>query len=73
MRNLEPIKEITYYLFKQLTNLQMIDWDTLANMKDYARFNLCYGNYKWNKEWEGIRIEDWSTFKRFTEMISRNK
>jgi hypothetical protein len=47
--------------------------DALENMKNYARFNLCYGDYKWNKEWEGIRITDWSTFKRFIDMISYNK
>jgi 5'(3')-deoxyribonucleotidase len=47
--------------------------DALENMKDYARFNLCYGNYKWNKEWEGIRIEDWSAFRRFIDIITHNK
>jgi 5'(3')-deoxyribonucleotidase len=44
--------------------------DALKHMSNNAKYNICYGNYKWNKEWNGIRISNWSDFKVFVNSLT---
>ncbi|MEO2600919.1 5' nucleotidase, NT5C type [Clostridium butyricum] len=33
--------------------------DALESMRGIAKEIICYGNYKWNKDWMGKRINNW--------------
>ena len=34
-----------------------------------ANFNICFGDYQWNKEWTGIKITDWYDIERFVNSL----
>ena len=39
--------------------------DCLESVKDNFKQLICFGNYKWNREWGGDRIEDWKEIYRY--------
>lgn len=39
--------------------------DCLDSVKNNFKYILCFGNYDWNKDWNGIRFYDWLEIEKF--------
>lgn len=61
------IKEVIYIDNNTIMNKDLIVADVLIDdhLKNLesskCEFKVCYGNYAWNKEWEGLRVGNWHT------------
>ena len=41
--------------------------DCLESFKGISKYLICYGDYKWNKEWNGERITNWKEIYKILE------
>lgn len=69
----------TYYIKSPTFNKsEMFDWldddilcviddriDCLESFNGISEKLVCYGNYKWNKDWDGYRITNWKEIYKF--------
>jgi hypothetical protein len=43
--------------------------EALNSMIGYADYRVCFNTYNWNKDYEGLRVNDWLKFKDFINKL----
>lgn len=57
--------------FEDKKNLEceLIIDDKIESLEGKAKLSVCFGDYKWNKEWQKVRVTKWCQIKSIIEFL----